>query len=48
MARTSTPTTGVTSHSHGFFLMPWRRNLAHSTISATFAARYMMIRPRIP
>src|SRR6266700_6193591 len=28
--------------------MPLRRNLAHSTTSATFATRYMMISPRIP
>src|SRR6266487_1523960 len=48
MASTAAPMTGVTSHSHAFLWMPWRRNLAHSTISATFAARYMMISPRIP
>src|SRR5262252_6088287 len=28
--------------------MPLRRNLTHSTTSATFATRYMMISPRIP
>src|SRR5712691_6013641 len=48
MARTMTPTTGVTTHSHGFLRMPRLRNLVHSTTRATFAARYMMMSPRMP
>jgi hypothetical protein len=48
MTSTATPTIGVTTHSQAFLWMPWRRNFTHSTISATFAARYMMISPRIP
>jgi len=47
-ASTATPMTGTTTHSQGFLQMPRRRSRAQSTISATFAARYMMISPRIP
>src|SRR5258708_14018615 len=48
MASTATPMTGVTTHSQTFLRMPRRRSLAHSTTSATFAVRYMMISPRMP
>src|ERR1022692_3140715 len=48
MASTITPITGLTTHSQTFFLMALRRNLFHSTTSATLAIRYMMISPRIP
>src|SRR5215475_11967569 len=48
MASTMAPMTGVTIHSQMFLWMPRRRNFAHSTISATFATRYMRISPRMP
>src|SRR5215472_6955525 len=48
MASTAAPMTGVTTQSHTFLGIPLRRNLTHSTTSATFAIRYMMISPRIP
>src|SRR2546430_14626014 len=48
IASTTTPITGVTTHSHGFLWMPRRRNFTHSTISATLAAKHMMISPRMP
>src|SRR6266566_3680651 len=48
MASTATPITGTATHSQGFLRTPRRRSLAHSTIRGTFAARYMITRPRIP
>src|SRR5215471_11937914 len=48
MASTMAPTTGVITHSQMFLWIPRRRNFTHSTTSATFATRYMMISPRMP
>ncbi len=39
---------GVTTQPHTFLRTPARRNLAHCTMSAMLAIRYMSTRPRIP
>jgi hypothetical protein len=47
-ASTAIPITGTTTQSQKLLLTPRRRSRAHSTMSATFAARYMITTPRIP
>jgi hypothetical protein len=48
MASTAMPITGTTTQSQKLFRSPRLRSLAHSTMSAMLAARYMITRPRIP